>query len=75
MHNESKEIMFDEVWAVDKDRIDAFFTEHGGEVKVLSLPERKIGLLSVPQTRVIITGEDAEEIHRQFILTFLSAGG
>ncbi len=75
MLNESKEIKYDEVWAVDAERIKTFFREHGGEAEVLSLPERKIGLLTVPQTRVIITGEDAEEIHRQFILTFLSAGG
>ena len=75
MLNGSKEIKFDELWAVDAERIRSFFREHGGEAEVLSLPERKIGLLTVPQTRVMIFGNDAEEIHRQFILTFLSAGG
>lgn len=66
---------FDEVWAVDKERIEAFFAEHGGEAEVLSLPERSIGIITVPQTRVIITGENAEELHRLFNLRFLSAGG
>lgn len=71
----SEEVKYDEVWAVDKDRIDAFFAEHGGEAEVISLPERSIGMMTVPQTRVMIYGKNAEEVHRMFILTFLSAGG
>lgn len=67
--------MFDEVWAVDARRIEAFFREYGGEAEVLPLPERKIGTIPVPQTRVIITGEDAEEVYRKFFLHFISAGG
>lgn len=75
MRDGSREIKFDEVWAVDKERIDAFFAEHGGDAEVISLPERSIGMMTVPQTRVMICGQNAEEIHRLFILAFLSAGG
>ncbi len=75
MLNGTKDAKYDEVWAVDKERIDAFFAEHGGEAEVISLPERSIGMMTVPQTRVMIYGQNAEEIHRLFILAFLSAGG
>ena len=75
MPNGPEAIKFDEVWAIEKERIEAFFAKHGGEAEVLSLPERSIGIMTVPQTRVIITGENAEEIHRLFNLQFLSAGG
>lgn len=75
MSDGAKEIKFDEVWAVKKELIDEFFAEHGGEAEVLSLPERSIGMMTVPQTRVMISGENAEEIHRLFLLKFLSAGG
>ena len=67
--------MRDEVWAVDAERIEAFFSEHPGDVTVIALPERKVGSMTVPQTRVIIRGENADELYRRFCLSFITAGG
>ena len=69
------QVRFDEVWAVEAERIEAFFRDTGGTAEVIPMPERMIGNFIFPQTRVVITGDDAEEIHRQFILRFASAGG
>lgn len=66
---------FNEVWAVPHETIEEFFRAHGWEADVIPLPTKKIGALSLPQTRVVISGHDAEEIHRQFVLNFLTAGG
>lgn len=66
---------FDEVWAVPHEIIEEFFQTHGWAAEVTPLPPKKMGSLSLPQTRVIISGQDAEEIHRQFVLHFLTAGG
>lgn len=76
--NAGKTKEYDEVWAVDAKRIERFFLDLGdtaGNVRVIALPERRVGMLAFPQTRVIIAGEDAEEIHRKFALNFMSAGG
>ena len=67
--------MYDEVWAVDSARIEAFFSKHPGDVTVISLPERTLGSMTVPQTRVIIKGENADELYRRFYLSFMTAGG
>lgn len=67
--------MYDEVWAVDADRIEAFFREHPGDVTVIPLPDRRLGSMVMPQTRIIITGENADELYRRFYLSFMTAGG
>lgn len=67
--------MYDEVWAVDADRIKAFFREHPGDVTVIPLPDRRLGSMVMPQTRIIITGEKADELYRRFYLSFMTAGG
>lgn len=66
---------YDEIWAVDAERIHSFFKDHKKDVKIVSLPERKLGSYTIPQTRIIITGENADELYHQFRLRFLTAGG
>ena len=66
---------YDEIWAIDSERIRSFFQDHTGEVTIISLPDKKLGPVSVPQTRVMITGENAEELYHQFFLRFMTAGG
>ena len=66
---------YDEIWAIESERIESFFSSIGGEAEVIPMPERRIGSMTMPQTRVIIYGKDAEETHRKFVLQFVSAGG
>ena len=69
---------YDEVWAVDAGRVDSFFKERWGgaaDVCVIALPERRVGTLAFPQTRIVISGERAEEVYHSFFLHFASAGG
>lgn len=68
-------MMYDEVWAVDSKRIKAFFRDNPGDVTVIPLPERTLGSMTMPQTRIIITGENADELYRRFYLSFMTAGG
>lgn len=75
---ETKLSAFDEIWAVPVKRIHAFFlaTDVGDcKVKIEAMEERKVGSFSFPQTRVMISGEGAEALHRRFVLNFISAGG
>lgn len=75
---ETKESAFDEIWAVPAERILAFFSSAAVgecEVKVEVMEERMVGSFSFPQTRVMISGEGAEALHRKFVLNFISAGG
>ena len=67
--------MYDEVWAVDAERIKAFFSEHPDEVKIIPMPEKRLGSMTMPQTRIIITGDNAEELYHHFYLSFMTAGG
>lgn len=68
-------IMYDEVWAVDAKRVEAFFRENPGDVTVEPLPDRKLGSMTMPQTRIVIRGENADELYRRFYLSFMTAGG
>lgn len=68
-------IMYDEIWAVDAERIRAFFREHPDCVTVIPMPDKKLGSMTMPQTRIIITGENADELYRRFYLSFMTAGG
>ncbi len=45
--------MYDEVWAVDAERIKRFFKDHPDEVTVIPLPDRTLGSMTMPQTRII----------------------
>lgn len=68
-------MVYDEVWAVDAKRIKAFFSKNPGEVTVIPLPDRTLGSMTMPQTRIIITGENADELYRRFYFSFMTAGG
>ena len=80
----------EEVWALDADRIAAFFREQpdaaatdsgfafqGCRVTVTALEPRRVAGMALPQTRVTFAGEagSVTSIHRRFLLRFLSAGG
>lgn len=67
--------MYDEVWAVDANRVKAFFKDNSDAVTIIPLPERALGSMTVPQTRIIITGENADELYHRFYLSFITAGG
>ncbi len=80
-----------EIWSIPYERIRDFFLaqddvrilEEGCfscgqcEVRLLSLPFRRVGRFSFPQTYVEFSGPDTdtEKIHRRFVLQFTSAGG
>ena len=70
---------YDEVWALETERVKAFFDESRSGNKchaaVMPMPARNIGPMSVPQTRIIISGEGADELYRRFCLKFMTAGG
>ena len=68
-------MVYDEIWAVDAERIKAFFRKNPGEVTVIPLPDRTLGSMIMPQTRIIIRGDDADELYRRFYLSFMTAGG
>lgn len=70
-------LRYDEVWSVPAHRVEEFFNNRdclGCTVSVSSLPDRRLGSLSYPQTEVILEGEHAEELYRAFFLNFLSGG-
>ena len=67
--------MYDEVWAVDAKRVEVFFMENPGDVTVISMPDRRLGSMTMPQTRIVIRGENADELYRRFYLSFMTAGG
>ena len=65
----------DEIWAVDAERIRVFFRGRDRDVRIIPLPDRKMGPVAVPQTRIIIGGEEADELYHAFFLHFMTAGG
>ncbi len=79
---------YNEIWAVPVSQLEKFFKQnpavtHNGSnylyknclISIEKLPEK--GILKIPQTQIIMSGEEKEtkEIHEQFFLNFLSAGG
>lgn len=79
-----------EIWAVDCSRVEDFFRSQpdvnptGGEfrygsceIRLESLPLRRMGGLSFPQTCVSFNGEEenVNEIYHRFFMRFVSAGG
>ena len=80
----------EENWAVETDRIRAFFREQAdvqerdgvfifGHCTVTLLPRQgnAMGKWQLPRTQIVFEGEDddVQTIHRRFFLRFLSAGG
>lgn len=80
----------EDVWAVDPDRITAFFQEQpdavpvesgfafpGCRIAVTALESRRMAGMALPQTRVVFEGEDTavSAVYKLFLLRFLSAGG
>ncbi len=66
---------YDEIWAADSAAIQEFFNEHPGDVSVISLPDKVIGAMRLPQTRVVIEGDNAAVLYQQFFRKFMKAGG
>ena len=79
-----------ETWAIAYDRIYSFFRQMEDiqyieksfcfskcKIQLTALAPRNLGPVSVPQTRVEISGpeREAQEIHHRFVMQFLSAGG
>ena len=80
-----------EVWSISDERIRAFFIAQNDvlqkkndmfscgqcEIRISPLPLRELGCFQFPQTRVEFDGPEADtaEIHRRFVLQFISAGG
>lgn len=68
-------MMHDEIWAVDANRVKAFFRDNSDDVTIIPLPEKRLRSMVLPQTRIIITGENADELYRRFYIAFVTAGG
>ena len=84
-------MVIDEEWRVKTERIEEFFEGLPGtvkcgpgfykngscEIRTSALTEHRIGTLSIPNTRVQISGDDTETelIYKKFFHTFISAGG
>lgn len=66
---------YDEVWALKTDEVREFFKDLPCNVSIIPLPDRKLGAVALPQTRIIISGDDAEQVYQKFFLHFLKAGG
>lgn len=66
---------YDEVWSIEINEVLEFFKDQSGDVSVTALPEKRIGKVSLPQTRVIIKGDNADDLYRQFFFRFLRGGG
>ncbi len=80
-----------ETWSISDERIRAFFLAQNDirklensifscgqcEIRLTPLPLREVGRFAFPQTRVEFDGlePDVREIHRRFVLQFISAGG
>lgn len=77
---------YNEIWAYSYERIRAYLLDLGGseiegvfilpacEITLLKLPDRMVSGLAFSQTRVLISGPDADRFHHQFKLHFLSGG-
>ncbi len=79
----------DEIWAVSYERICEFFEsapgiqpirrgEYSGDgiqITISRLPEKALGSLRFPQTRICLDGSGSEKLYGVFRLRFLSAGG
>ena len=80
-----------EIWSISAERIRTFFLKQNEvrqdeedrfsygqcKIRISPLPPSTTGRFCFPQTKVEFDGPepDTTEIHRQFILQFISAGG
>lgn len=80
-----------EIWSISIERIAAFLSSHdevltysgdhfsfrGCDISLAVLPDHRVGSFLFPRTQVCFSGpaSDTEEIHRRFVLQFISAGG
>ena len=81
------DMVFDKIWGFPSERIREYLEERGAETgsgvyscagcvaTVEALPDRRIGNIFLPQTRVRMEGPGAEAFHHEFLLRFLSGGG
>lgn len=44
------------------------------EIQLIALEERTVGPISLPQTRVVLEGKNADHVYHDFYLHFLSGG-
>ena len=65
---------YDEVWALEAEPVLEYFRDQL-DVSVIPMPAKKIGSVELPQTRIIIGGDDADAVHKRFFYHFLKAGG
>lgn len=81
---------YDEIWGIAFPRVSGYFSEQSdvkkendclfhykeARIELEALPDKHMGSMRIPHTRVLISGEeDADALHRRFYLRFLSAGG
>lgn len=81
---------YDEIWGVSYRRIWEYFAAldgvtqtgegdfllNGVSITLVKLADKRLGSLTIPQTRVVLLGDEAvKEIYHSFFLRFLSAGG
>ena len=88
---EVTDMLISETWSISDERIRAFFLAQNDitekendifsyrqcEIRLTPLPLRKVGRFGFPQSLVEFEGPDPDtaEIHRRFVLQFISAGG
>ena len=81
-----KTMVYEGIWSYTFDRIEEYilgcgaersnsvYSMDGCDVELESLPDRPLGPLAIPQTRVRISGQKAEALYQEFYLHFLSGG-
>lgn len=82
----TKDPVYDETWSYPYEQIEKYLFTCGAaydgfvysleecEVTLRSLPDRVIGKLHLPQTRITISGPGSEAFYHGFYLNFLSGG-
>lgn len=80
-------MIIDERWSYTYEQIHEYLLECGAiqngalyslvdcTVQLEALPDRPFGLLSFPQTRILIQGPGADNFYHGFRLRFLTGGG
>ena len=80
------EYTYDEIWGYEYERIREYLLSQSaaadGDTYVLdsctvvldAMPDREVGGMAFPQTRVRIKGSGADEFHHRFKLRFLKGG-
>ncbi len=66
---------YNEVWSLEAGQVEEYFSLHPADVRIIPLPDKKIGPVFLPQTRIILKGDNAVQVYHQFLLRFLKGGG